>query len=56
VALPSCCGDEAAQVAVGDAVRQQPEHQQRGEQGVGAGVGEPEPGDPVALGGDDRGR
>lgn len=40
---------QVAQVAVGEPVREQLEHQQGSEQRVGAGVGEPKPGDPGAL-------
>src|SRR3954463_7968607 len=48
-------GDQLAQVTVGESVRQQPEDQQRSQQGVGAGIGEPQPCGAAAVGGDDRG-
>jgi hypothetical protein len=47
-------GNQRAQVAVGEPVRQQPEDQQRAEQGVRAGVGEPQSGDPMSVRGEDR--
>ena len=43
-----------AQVAVGEAAGQQAKDAERGEQGLGAGIGETQSGDALAGGGGDR--
>src|SRR5512133_949164 len=47
-------GEQAAQVPVEETVGEQPEHQQRLQQGLGTPVTEAEPGDAVPVGGDNR--
>jgi hypothetical protein len=42
--------EDGAQVAVGEAAGKEPEHAQRGEQGMGAGIAEPQARDAVPAG------
>ena len=53
---PTHFGGERTQILVGEAVGLAAEHQQRGQQGVAAPVGQPQAGDAGAGGGGERRR